>query len=259
MPKPNSPRVAFQGERGAYSEIAARRFFGDTIELLPCESFDLVFKTVETRKADTGIVPIENSQAGCIHQNYDLLLKHRLRIVGELNLRVEHNLIGHPGTSLKSIRMVFSHPQALMQCQRNTAKLKGVRIVSAYDTAGSVKKIKEEEKPEERAAIASELAAKTYGMKILKKGIQDNPENFTRFHLAKDADAAFEREQRPPRVFLKNVPGALSFTERFCLRDIDLYKIESRPLHGNLGSISSTSILPGVPRPKLPQCPGTPG
>src|SRR5262245_6048190 len=188
MPKQNPLRVAFQGERGAYSEIAARRFFGDVIELLPCESFDLVFKTVENKKADTGIVPIENSQAGCIHQNYDLLLKHRLRIVGELNLRVEHNLIGHPGAALSSIRMVFSHPQALMQCQGNTAKLKGVRIVAAYDTAGSVKKIKEE-KLLDAAAIASELAARTYGMTILKKGIQDNPANFTRFLILRKTES----------------------------------------------------------------------
>jgi prephenate dehydratase len=233
MPKRNSPRVAFQGERGAYSEIAARRFFGDTIELLPCESFDLVFKAVETQRANSGIVPIENSQAGCIHQNYDLLLKHRLRIVGELNLRVEHNLIGHPGASLRSIRMVFSHPQALMQCQGNTAKLKGVKIVSAYDTAGSVKKIKEEGL-RSAAAIASELAAKTYGMKILKRGIQDNPENFTRFLILRKTQALPPNANKTSLVFsLKNVPGALFRSmSAFALRDIDLYKIESRPLHG---------------------------
>jgi len=233
MPKRNSPSVAFQGERGAYSEIAARRFFGVAIELLPCESFDLVFKSVESQKVDSGIVPIENSQAGCIHQNYDLLLKHRLRIVGELNLRVEHNLIGHPGAALNSIRMVFSHPQALMQCQGNTAKLKGVKIVAAYDTAGSVKKIKEE-KLLDAAAIASELAAKTYGMKILKKGIQDNPENFTRFLVLRKTNALPVGANKTSLVFsLKNVPGALVRSlSAFALRDIDLYKIESRPLHG---------------------------
>jgi len=233
MSKRNSHWVAFQGERGAYSEIAARRFFGEGIKLLPRESFDLVFKSVESQKADAGIVPIENSQAGCIHQNYDLLLKHRLRIVGELNLRVEHNLIGHPGTALGSIQMIFSHPQALMQCQGSTAKLKGVKIIAAYDTAGSVKKIKEE-KLLNAGAIASELAAEIYGMKILKKGIQDNPENFTRFLVLR-------KTQKPPRganktslVFsLMNVPGALFRSlSAFALRDIDLYKIESRPLHG---------------------------
>ncbi len=233
MPERTAPSVAFQGERGAYSEIAARRFFGESVQLLPCESFDLVFKRVESNKAEAGIVPIENSQAGCIHQNYDLLLKHRLRIVGELNLRVEHNLIGHPGATLKSIRMVFSHPQALMQCQRNTAKLKGVKIVAAYDTAGSVKKIKDE-KLLNSAAIASELAARTYGMKILKKGIQDNPENFTRFLILRKTKATPPNADKTSLVFsLKNVPGALFRSlSSFALRDIDLYKIESRPLHG---------------------------
>lgn len=233
MPIRKPTCVAFQGERGAYSEIAARRFFGEAIELLPCESFDLVFKSVERQKADAGIVPIENSQAGCIHQNYDLLLKHRLRIVGELNLRVEHNLIGHPGATLKSIQMVFSHPQALMQCQGNTAKLRGVKIIAAYDTAGSVKKIKDE-KLLNAAAIASEVAAKTYGMKILKTGIQDNPENFTRFLILRKTQTPPPDANKTSLVFsLKNVPGALFRSlSAFALRDIDLYKIESRPLHG---------------------------
>ncbi|MCI0723471.1 MAG: prephenate dehydratase [Acidobacteria bacterium] len=233
MPRRNSLRVAFQGERGAYSEIAARLFFGKAIELLPCESFDLVFKSVEGQKARSAIVPIENSQAGCIHQNYDLLLKHRLRIVGELNLRVEHSLIAHPGATLKSIRRVFSHPQALMQCQGNTAKLKDVKIIPAYDTAGSVKKIKED-KLLDAAAIASELAAKTYGMKILKRQIQDNPENFTRFLVLRKTVLLPAGANKTSLVFsVKNVPGALFRSlSAFALRDIDLYKIESRPLHG---------------------------
>src|SRR5262245_57734939 len=237
MPKRKPFWVAFQGERGAYSEIAARRFFGKDIELLPCETFDLVFKSVESQKANAGMVPIENSQAGCIHQNYDLLLKHRLRIVGELNLRVEHNLIGHPGATLRSIRTIFSHPQALMQCQGNTSKLKNLmkdlKIVAAYDTAGSVKKI-QEEKLLNAAAIASDLAAGTYGMKILKRGIQDNPENFTRFLVLQRTQTLPPGANKTSLVFsLRNVPGALFRSlSAFALRDIDLYKIESRPLHG---------------------------
>jgi prephenate dehydratase len=129
--------------------------------------------------------------------------------------------------------MVFSHPQALMQCQGNTAKLKGVKIVSAYDTAGSVKKIKDE-KLLNAAAIASELAARTYGMKILKKGIQDNPENFTRFLVLRKTQSLPQNANKTSLVFsLKNVPGALFRSlSAFALRDIDLYKIESRPLHG---------------------------
>ena len=108
MSKKTLPIVAFQGERGAYSEIAARNFFREKLELRPCESFELVFKSVESGKVDFGALPIENSQAGSIHQNYDLLLKHRLQIVGEHNLRVVHNLIANPQATLSSIRRIFS-------------------------------------------------------------------------------------------------------------------------------------------------------
>lgn len=233
MPRSKPLQVAFQGERGAYSEIAARTLFGDTIGLLPCESFDLVFKRVESRQVDAGVLPIENSLAGSIHQNYDLMLKHRLQIVGELNLRIVHNLIANPGATLASIRTILSHPQALMQCQNNTARLKGVRIVPSYDTAGSVKKIKEENL-HEAAAIASGLAAKIYGMKILKRGIQDNPENFTRFLVLRRKSTLPSRANKTSLVFsVRNLPGALFRSlSVFALRDIDLYKIESRPLHG---------------------------
>ena len=233
MTESETPRVAFQGERGAYSEMAARRFFGERIALCPCESFDLVFKRVESGRVDSGVIPIENSLAGSIHQNYDLLLKHRLHIVGELNLRVVHNLIANPGATLASIRTIFSHPQALMQCQNSTAKLRNVKIEPAYDTAGSVKRIKEE-KLLDAAAIASDLAAKIYGMKILKRQVQDDPENFTRFLVLKKKTVSPANANKTSIVFsIKNVPGALFRSlSVFALRDIDLYKIESRPLHG---------------------------
>ena len=226
-------RVAFQGERGAYSEIATRTFFGSKTELLPTETFDLVFKRVETSVANFGVIPIENSLAGSIHQNYDLLLKHRLRIIGELNLRISHNLIVHGNSSLSGIRRVFSHPQALMQCQNNMARLKGVEIIPTYDTAGSVKKIKEE-RILDGAAIASELAARIYGMKILRRRIQDNPENFTRFLVLAKTKRLPENANKTSVVYsVKNLPGALFRSlSVFALRDIDLYKIESRPLHG---------------------------
>jgi prephenate dehydratase len=229
----NSHLVAFQGERGAYSEIAARRFFGNGVSLLPCESFDMVFNRVESGRVHAGVIPIENSLAGSIHQNYDLLLKHRLQIVGELNLRVVHNLIANPGTTLTSIRRILSHPQALMQCQNSTKKLRRAKIVPAYDTAGSVKKIKEE-KLLDAAAIASDLAAKIYGMKILKRQIQDNSENFTRFLVLKRKTTTPVDANKTSIVFsIKNMPGALFRSlSVFALRDIDLYKIESRPLHG---------------------------
>lgn len=233
MQRKEKKRVAFQGERGAYSEIAARAFFGSKIELLPSETFDLVFEKVEANTANFGVIPIENSLAGSIHQNYDLLLKHHLRITGELNLLISHNLIANSRSSLSSIRKIFSHPQALMQCQNNIAKLKGVEIIPTYDTAGSVKKIKDE-KILDGAAIASELAARIYGMKMLKQRIQDNPENFTRFLILAKTGRLPENANKTSIVYsVKNLPGALFRSlSVFALRDIDLYKIESRPLHG---------------------------
>ena len=233
MPNLSKRLVAFQGERGAYSEIAARTFFGNEIHLSPSQTFDLVFRKVEKGIAGFGVIPIENSLAGSIHQNYDLLLKHRLHIVGELNVRIVHNLIAHAGISLSRVRRVFSHPQALMQCQNNVGKLKRVEIVPTYDTAGSVKKIKEE-KILDGAAIASELAARIYGMKILRRQLQDNSENFTRFLiLSRTAQPPPNANKTSVVYSVKNVPGALFRSLGvFALRDIDLFKIESRPLHG---------------------------
>jgi prephenate dehydratase len=233
MPNLSKRRVAFQGECGAYSEIAARTFFGDEIHLLPSQTFNLVFRQVEKGTADFGVVPIENSLAGSIHQNYDLLLKHHLQIVGELNVRIVHNLIAHAGTTLSQVRRIFSHPQALMQCQNNIAKLRKVDVVPTYDTAGSVKKIKEE-RILDGAAIASELAARIYGMKILRRQIQDNSENFTRFLVLSKKARLPENANKTSLVYsVENVPGALFRSlSVFALRDIDLFKIESRPLHG---------------------------
>ena len=233
MPNLSKRLVAFQGERGAYSEIAARTFFGNEIHLSPSQTFDLVFRKVEKGVADFGVIPIENSLAGSIHQNYDLLLKHRLHIVGELNVRIVHNLIAHAGITLSRVRRVFSHPQALMQCQNNVGKLKRVEIVPTYDTAGSVKKIMEE-KILDGAAIASELAARIYGMKILRRQLQDNSENFTRFLiLSRTAQPPPNANKTSVVYSVKNVPGALFRSLGvFALRDIDLFKIESRPLHG---------------------------
>ena len=225
--------VAYQGEPGAYSTIAARKFFTSKIQLIPNESFDLVFKQVEENYSEFAVVPIENSLAGSIHQNYDLLLKHELFIIGELKLRIVHYLIANPGVSLANIKKIFSHPQALMQCQSNIASLGDKSIIPTYDTAGSVKKIKEE-KIMDGGAIASNLAAEIYKMKILKNELQDSPENYTRFLLLSKKERIKNDSDKTSIVFsIKNSPGALFRSiSVFALRDIDLYKIESRPLHG---------------------------
>jgi prephenate dehydratase len=224
-------KVAFQGEPGAYSEQAVFDYFGD-VETLPCEAFDVVFDSVISSACEAGLIPIENSLAGSIHQNYDLLLRHDLHIIGEYLLRVEHCLIAMPGVEKENIKKVISHPQALGQCAAYLREM-GVKIESGYDTAGSVKLIKESG-ARDTAAIASRRAAEIYGMQILEEGIEDNPENYTRFLAISKTPGKPEGEAKTSIVFtLKNQPGALfKALSVFALRDIDLTKIESRPLQG---------------------------
>ncbi len=224
-------KVAFQGEPGAYSEQAVFNYYGN-IETKPCESFDMVFDSVVSGECENGLIPIENSLAGSIHQNYDLLLRHDLHIVGEYLLRVQHCLIALPGVKKADIRKVISHPQALGQC---AAYLRGhgIKPEQAYDTAGSVKMLKESG-ARDTAAIASRRAAELYQMQILEEGIEDNAENYTRFLAITTENVQSQGEAKTSIVFtLKNQPGALfKALSVFALRDIDLTKIESRPLQG---------------------------
>jgi prephenate dehydratase len=230
-------QIAFQGEPGAYSETAALEHFGAEAITIPCESFDEVFAAVEAGTCDGGLVPIENSLAGSIHRNYDLLLQHSLPIVGEHYLRVQHCLIAHPDVTLAEIRKVISHPQGLAQCEKYLRSLSGVKSEAVYDTAGSVKIIREQG-DRSVAAIASHRAAEVYGMAILAENIEDDPANFTRFlaiarrEMSKSIVSA--GEAKTSIVFtLRNVPGSLfKAMSVFALRDLDLTKIESRPLVG---------------------------
>ncbi|MCI0554416.1 MAG: prephenate dehydratase [Anaerolineae bacterium] len=224
-------RVAFQGEPGAYSEQAVFNYFGN-VETQPCESFDAVFDAVVSGICEFGLIPIENSLAGSIHQNYDLLLQHDLHIVGEYLLRVQHCLIALPDVKKPEIKRVISHPQALGQCAAYLRKL-GVKVEPVYDTAGSVKMLKESG-THDTAAIASRRAAEIHEMQILEEGIEDNAENYTRFLAISKEVVKPEGESKTSIVFtLKNQPGALfKALSVFALRDIDLTKIESRPLQG---------------------------
>lgn len=226
-------RVAFQGERGAYSEEAAVRFFGESIEPVPNQSFDQVFEQVESGASQYGIVPIENSLAGSIHRNYDLLLRHNLHVVGEIAIRIVHCLIVNRGVSLEQVRKVQSHPQALAQCERSLARWPHIERVTAYDTAGSVKLLKDRGAQDE-AAIASRRAAEIYDMDILIDGMEDDQENYTRFLILHREAVKTDGPSKTSIVFsMDNVPGALFKTLAvFALRDIDLTKIESRPLQG---------------------------
>lgn len=223
--------IAFQGEHGAYSEQAIFEYFGDA-QTLPCESFDVVFDAVNGNKCDAGLIPIENSIAGSIHQNYDLLFRHDLHITGETVLRVRHCLIALPDVKKDEIRKAISHPQALEQCAGYLRKL-GIKAEQVYDTAGSVKMLKES-CARDVAAIASRRAAELYGMKILEEGIEDSAENYTRFLVIGRESTVPTGEAKTSILFtLKNQMNESSKAfSLFASYDIDITKIESRPLQG---------------------------
>ncbi|HEY6399923.1 MAG TPA: prephenate dehydratase, partial [Blastocatellia bacterium] len=204
--------------------------------LIPCETFDKMFAEVEDGSSDYCLAPIENSLFGSVHQNYDLLLKHSLKIVGETNLRIVHNLIAAPGTRIEDVKRVYSHPVALGQCRSFLSGRPEMRPVAAYDTAGSVKMIMESREAG-AAAIASAAAAEVYGARILVPGIEDDQANFTRFLLlAREEDCAeppLDADKTSIVLSLENRTGSLFRAMAvFALRDIDLMKIESRPLIG---------------------------
>jgi prephenate dehydratase len=226
-------RIAFQGELGAYSELAIYEYFGREVEVVPKPAFSDIFTAVASEKIDNGIIPIENSLTGSIHENYDLLLEHDLVITGEIKLRIVHNLIVKPGARLSDIKRVYSHPQALAQCKDFLSQLEGAELISVYDTAGAAKRIKANRSCEE-AAIASEQAAQDYELEIIKSGIESNHRNFTRFLiLSKELEVEAENSKTSIVFSTKNIPGALyKSLSVFDLRDIDLYKIESRPIAG---------------------------
>jgi arogenate/prephenate dehydratase len=225
--------VAFQGEPGAYSEAAAQRYAPEAT-LLPCPSFEDVFRAVEGGTALFGVLPIENSIGGTIHRNYDLLLEHDLQIVGDLELKVVHSLIALPGTAIDQIKTIYSHPQALAQCDKYLRSLPGVEVVATYDTAGSAKLIKDRQLAG-AAAIASERAAAVFELAILESGIQDFADNITRFLVvAASASPRPTPTNKTTVVFtLANEAGALfKALSVFALRGIDLTKLESRPIPG---------------------------
>jgi chorismate mutase/prephenate dehydratase len=221
--------VSFQGERGAYSESAIYSFFGSSVKVVPLRNISDVFEAVEKRKTEYGVIPIENSIEGSVNQSYDMFLRYDLKVCGEIVLRIHHCLITNPTTDLSSIEMIYSHPQALAQCRNYLEKL-GCEFMSTYDTAGSVKMMKEK-RLFNAAAIAGERAAEIYEMKIIVKGIEDNPNNYTRFFVLSEHDSLPTKNDKTSIIFsTKHVPGALYHVlEEFAVRNINLRKIESRP------------------------------
>jgi len=226
-------RVGFQGEHGAYSEQAAMALYGPEADAIPCETFDAVFDGVEQGMLDYGVVPIENSLAGSIHRNYDLLFQHNLSIVAQHNLRGSHCLIAHQGATLSDIRRVYSHPQALAQCEHSLQGLGDVQVIAMHDTAGSVRLI-QEQGWRDAAAIASQYAAERYGMAVLRAEFEDEKANYTRFLALSREAITVNGEAKTSVAFAgRNEPGLLfKCLSAFALRNIDLSKIESRPLRG---------------------------
>jgi prephenate dehydratase len=233
-------KVAFQGELGAFSQQAIRQLLGAKAQPFPCQRWDQVYAALEARQVRAAAIPVENTLHGSVIENYDLLLKHDFVITAETSVRVIHNLIAPPGVPFRQVRKVYSHQVALNQCLDFFARHKNLEREPFYDTAGSVKMVMED-RPPGGAAIASELAAKIYGGHILKRGIEDDRQNHTRFFLLEPPGAkprtpkgSGRKPWKTSLVFsTRNVPGALfRALSALALRDINLLKVESRPLRG---------------------------
>jgi len=222
-------RIGFQGEHGAFSEEAVFKHFGPNVETVPIKSIREVFNLTEVGAVDVGVVPIENSIEGSVSESYDMFLTSSAKVVGEVVVKVVHCLIALPTARLADIKVIYSHPQALAQCRNFVASMFAEPRVT-YDTAGSVKMIKEE-KIAGAAAIASQKAAEIYGMKVLKKGIEDYGRNFTRFLVISKTEGRKQPDSKTSVIFsVPHTPGSLyNVLEVFARNKINLAKIESRP------------------------------
>ncbi len=225
-------KVAIQGELGSFSHEAATQF-EPRAAVVPCARCSDVFDALEAGSVQAAAIAIENSLAGSVAENYDLLLKRDAFIHRELLLRIRHNLIAMPGTKLAEVRRVFSHPVALEQCRKLFRSHPAMKAIPFYDTAGSLRHIVAEQL-DDAAAIAPRRAAAQYGGKILLADIEDDRQNFTRFLLIGKRAKKVPAANKTSLAFaLQNVPGALfKALSVFALRDISLSKIESRPIVG---------------------------
>jgi prephenate dehydratase len=228
--------AAFQGSRGAFSEIASWEMLGRSSSLLPCPRMEEVFSAVHSGVARYGVVPVENTLAGSVMLHIDLLIQHELFVIGETVCRIEHAVIGAPGVQLKDVRKVMSHPVALEQCEGFFRNHPEIHAVPEFDTAGAVEKVIKENR-RDCAAIAGRRTAELFGGVILADNIQDHSENFTRFLLvAPEVREADDSVRNKTTIVLKlaNTPGSLFHSLRpFAERGIDLTKIESRPIKGS--------------------------
>jgi prephenate dehydratase len=229
----NHARVGFQGERGAYSEEAAVCLLGESVESVPCATFDAAFRLIAEGGAEALLVPVENSLAGSVVRVYDLLVQSKLSIVAEVIHPIEHHLIGCPGAKFDEIHSVASHPMALAQCERFFAANPRLLRVAAEDTAGSVREVLARG-DKTAAAIAGRRAAELYHGDILQSEIQDDRENFTRFVLLVRTPAVNPAANKMTIAMrLAHRPGSLAAAlEPFARCGVNLSRIESRPIHG---------------------------
>jgi prephenate dehydratase len=236
MKSPATARIAFQGERGAFSEEAALKLLGADVTLVPCATFAATFAAIRNQTADYVLAPMENSLAGSVHRSFDLLVESDLLIVGEVIIPIVHNLIGVPGATIEKIASVESHPVALAQCEQFFIENPWLKRIPAEDTAGSVREIMSIGDLT-RAAIASKRATELYDAVILQEHLEDDRENYTRFFLlapSAEGPKEFSAADKISLVFqLAHKPGALHHAlEPFARRNINMMKIESRPVHG---------------------------
>src|SRR5919112_3556377 len=221
-------KIGFQGELGSYSEIAAFRYFSNSqSQFIPFRSFQDLFDNVENSFLDAAIIPVENSIEGSVNETYDLLMEKQLFVTGEIYQRIRHCLITNKRS--QEIKTVYSHPQALAQC-RNYIRRRSLEPIPSYDTAGSVKFIKEHSLAH-ASAIASKRSAEIYDMKIIEEGIEDKNNNFTRFLVISKISGNQTEADKTSIIFsISHTPGSLFLIlKEFALRNINLTKIESRP------------------------------
>ena len=231
-------KIAIQGEPGSFSHEAALKLVPGA-EIVPCSISVEVFAALDAGKVDAAAIPIENSLAGSVLEHFDLLLAHEVKVVRETLLRIRHNLIAVPGASIDEIERVYSHPVALAQCRRFLAAHPTMKSIAFYDTAGSVKQLMEQQ-DRHAGAIASDAAARHYGAQALQTGIEDNPENYTRFFLvlptsATGPEAATDPDSNKISIAfsLENRPGSLvAALTALSAQGTNLTKIESRPVQG---------------------------
>jgi prephenate dehydratase len=226
-------RVVYAGVPGSFSHKACLQFFGPDVPHHSCPLFRGVFEAVQSGDATLGVVPVENSLTGSIHENYDLLLEYDLHIVGELTLRIAHNLVGHSTTDVDKIKRVYSHPQVFRQCKEFLEAFPSWDLVACQDTASAVRRVKENNNPEE-AAIAGREAAELYDMILVRKGIETSPRNFTRFVVISAGEFLDGPKNKSSLIYsVSDQPGSLYETLKiFAERRMNLVKLESRPIHG---------------------------